>query len=162
MPTSQTQKTPASSTNQPISTREITYYNRRLQNAVFNEIVRAFVEEVKAGRLSRATLAKRIGKEPAQITRWLSGPANLTLNTISIILLGMNAEMDAKVVFSRDISVPNYAHPLVDALESIMSPTVLQNIGQVIILGEVSHPETPSSSTETETRISDSRHELWA
>lgn len=151
MSTPQMQKTPASSTNQPISARQIAYYNRRLQNVVFNEIIRAFVEEVKAGRISRAALAKRIGKEPAQITRWLSGPANLTLNTISIILLGMDAEMDAKVVFSREISVPNYAHPLVDALESIMSPTVSQNIEQVNILREISHPETPSSSKETET-----------
>ena len=148
MPTSQTQKTPASSPNQPISTREIAYCNRRLQNAVFNEIVKAFVGEVKAGRISRATLAKRIGKEPPQITRWLSGPANLTLNTTSTILLGMNAEMDVKVVFSRDISVPNYAHPLVDALESIMSPTDSENIGE---LGEVWHPETLGSSKETET-----------
>ena len=151
MSTSQMQKTPASSTNRPISAREIAYYNRRLQNAVFNEIVRAFVEEVKAGRITRATLAKRIGKEPAQITRWLSGPANLTLNTISIILLGMNAEMDAKVVFSRDLPVSNYAHPLVDTLESIMPPAASQNIGEVITLREVSHPEIPSSSKETET-----------
>ncbi len=123
-------------------------HHRRLQTAVFNEIVKSFVEEVKAGRISRATLAKRIRKEPPQITRWLSGPSNLTLDTISTILLGMNAVLDAKVVFSRDISVPNYAHPLVDALESIMSPTVSQNIGQ---LGDVWHPETPSSSNETET-----------
>ena len=151
MPTSQTQKTPASSTNQPISTREIAYYNRRLQNAVFNEIVRAFVEEVKAGRISRATLAKRIGKEPPQITRWLSGPSNLTLDTISTILLGMNAVLDAKVVFSRDISVPNYAHPLVDILESVMPPDLSQTVDQIVTLEEVSHPKIPSSSKETET-----------
>ncbi len=150
MSTSQMQKTSASFTNQPISSREIAYNSRRLQNDIFNEIIKAFVEEVKAGRISRATLAKRIGKEPPQITRWLSGPANLTLNTISTILLGMGAELDAKVVFSRDISMPNYAHPLVDSLASIVSPTASQNIGQVITLGEVSHPETPSSSKETE------------
>ncbi len=151
MPTSQTQKTPASSTNQPISTREIAYCNRRLQNAVFNEIVKAFVKEAKAGRTSRATLAKRIGKEPPQITRWLSGPANLTLNTISTILLGMNAELDAKVVFSRDISVPNYAHPLIDALESVMRSDLLQTVPQIGTFGEISHPGAPSSSIETET-----------
>ena len=147
MSTSQTQKTPASSTNQPIPDRKVAYYNRRLQNAVFNEIVRAFAQEIKAGRISRAALAKQIVKEPAQITRWLSGPANRTLDTISLILLGMNAEMDVKVVFFRDISEPNYAHPLVDTLESVKSPTISQNIGQVITLREVSHPEIPSSST---------------
>ena len=151
MSTSQMQKTLASSTNQTISAREIAYNNRRLQNDIFNEIIKAFVEEVKAGRISRATLAKRIGKEPPQIIRWLSGPANLTINTISTILLGMGAELDAKVVFSRDISTPNYAHPLVDFLASVMPSTVSQNIGQVITLREVSHPETPSSSKETET-----------
>ena len=151
MSTSQMQKTPASSTNQPISARKIAYNSRRLQNDIFNEIIKAFVEEVKSGRISRATLAKRIGKEPAQITRWFSGPANLTLNTISTILLGMDAELDAKVVFSRDMSIPNYAHPLADSLESIMSSTDWKNIGQVITLGEVSHPKTTSSSKETET-----------
>ena len=152
MPTSQTQKTPASSINQPISTREIAYYNRRHQNAVFNKIVKAFVEEVKAGRISRAMLAKRIGKDPAQITRFLSGPANRTLDTISLILLGMNAEMDAKVVFFRDIAPTNYAHPLIDTLESVMPPDLSQTKDPIIIRGEgeVSHPDMPSSSKETE------------
>ena len=151
MPISQKQKVPDASTNQPISNRKIAYYIRHLQNDVFNEIVKAFVEEAKAGRISRATLAKRIGSKPEQITRWFSGPANLTLNTIGRILLGMDAKLEARVVFFRDIPTPNYAHPLVHSLKSIMSPAVDQN--QVVTLESeaVSHPETPRSSKETET-----------
>lgn len=139
-----------SSIDEAISTTELAYYSHRLQARMFDALVAAFADEVNAGRTSRAALAKRINASPSQITRWFSHPSNLQLSTIGALLLGMGAELDPVVTFIRDRADSNYAHPLIDALESIMPPTASQNIGQVITLGEVSHPETPSSSKETD------------
>jgi len=116
MPTSQMPKMSTSSTDQPIPLDEIAYHNRRLQNLVFDEVIRAFAVEKKEGRISRALLAKRIDKRPEQITRWLSSPSNSTLDTISTILIGMKAELEPRVIFFRDAVKPNYAHPIIDFL----------------------------------------------
>ena len=116
MPTSQMPKMSTSSTDQPIPLDEIAYQNRRLQNLVFDEVIRAFSVETKEGRISRAILAKRINKKPEQITRWLSSPSNCTLDTVSTILVGMKAELEPRVIFFRDAVKPNYAHPVIDFL----------------------------------------------
>jgi len=39
--------------------------------------------------MSRAELARRIKKKPEQITRWLNTPGNLSLSTLSDLLLGI-------------------------------------------------------------------------
>lgn len=58
-------------------------------------------EEDRDCLFSKRALAKRIEKRPEQITRWLSYPGNLTLDTISDLALGLGFEV---IVSARDIS----------------------------------------------------------
>lgn len=117
MTTYQTPKKSESSTVEAIPEDEFAYYSRRLQNRVFGAMVNAFADEVRAGHISRAKLAKKINKSPEQITRWLSQPSNMKLDTISRIYCGLGAEMkDPSAAFFRDAVRPNYAHPLVREL----------------------------------------------
>lgn len=51
-------------------------------------------------------------RDPAQITRWLSAPSNLQLDTISDLLLAMGAEMDHSIVRFAERSKPNFVHPM--------------------------------------------------
>jgi hypothetical protein len=67
------------------------YFQARLRNRLFNFIIGKFVEEQKNG-LTKAALARRIGKPPEVINRLLGAPSNLTLDTLSDLLLGINAE----------------------------------------------------------------------
>lgn len=146
MPTSRTPKTPQPSTNSQIPEEEIAYYNRRLQNRVFDEVIQAFAHEAKAGRISRATLAKRIGKKPEQITRYLSNPSNFTLDTISTILIGLGAELDPTVAFLRDKPAINYAPPLIQFLDSVSA--VPAQGRQIIDLGALAistRSDTPNT-----------------
>ena len=116
MPTSQTPQTQHSLNEGQIPVAEIAYYNQRLRNHIFGQVLKAFAEEAEAGRINKAELARKLGKEPPQITRWFSGPSNWTLDTISSLLVGIGAELDTAVVFLRDRAQPNYAHPLVEQL----------------------------------------------
>jgi Helix-turn-helix len=67
------------------------YFQTRLRNRLFSFILGKFVIEQKKG-LSKAALARRIGKSPEVINRWLGAPSNLTLDTVSDLLLGISAE----------------------------------------------------------------------
>jgi hypothetical protein len=98
--------------NERFSVRDIAYYRRRHQNRLFSALAQFFATEAEHGRITRKEIAARLSKDPAQITRWLSGPTNFEADTISDILLAMGAEMDYSIVRFSDRPKPNYAHPL--------------------------------------------------
>ena len=112
MPTSQTRLIPASLSDEPLPEYALAYYSERLRNRIFSAVLEAFVHESEQGNITKALLARRIGKEPAQVSRWFSGPSNWTLDTISLLLLGIGAELDPTVAFFADRAKPNYAHPV--------------------------------------------------
>jgi Helix-turn-helix len=94
----------------PIPEATRAYFQQRLRNRFFEFILNRFVEQQKHG-LTKAKLARRIGKTPDIVNRWLSAPSNLTLDTASDLLLGIKAEeleMGASSLLNR---MPvNYNH----------------------------------------------------
>jgi hypothetical protein len=86
----------------PISGPTRAYFQQRLRLRIFNFILDKFVEAQKDG-LTKSLLARRIEKTPDVINRWLGAPGNLTVDTISDLLLGISAEE----------LVPNAVSPLV-------------------------------------------------
>jgi len=99
---------------------DIAYYNRRFQNRVFKAVANAVIKEIRAGHVTQSELARMLGKDPGQLSRFLSEPSNCTLNSISTILLGIGAEMTVGVSFFRDQykknDAPNFVRQLEDAL----------------------------------------------
>lgn len=75
----------------PIPEAKRAYFQARLRNRLFNFILGKFGEQQKNG-LTQAALARRIGKKPDVVNRWLGSPGNLTLDTLSDLLLGISAE----------------------------------------------------------------------
>lgn len=99
---------------EPIKKRELYYYRRRFLNRVFSSLAKFFADEAKANGATKSMIAKRLGVDPSQITRWLSHPSNLTLESISDILLALDAEAEPlNIVPFRNRVHPNYAHPIV-------------------------------------------------
>ena len=75
------------------------YFQERLRGRLY-DLVMDQVEKYRERGGTRADLAKRVGKRPEQITRWLSGPGNLTLDTLSDLLLGLSgAELVAELKY---------------------------------------------------------------
>ncbi|MBF6567435.1 MAG: helix-turn-helix transcriptional regulator [Candidatus Binataceae bacterium] len=85
-----------------IPRNKLAYFRARLRNRLYDFIITAFVREQENGKLSRKQLAERIGRRPEQITRWLSGPSNWTLDTISDLLIAMGAEAEFALAFLKD------------------------------------------------------------
>lgn len=66
-------------------------YNREIfRNLVFQELLVAFKSASARGGLTRSGLARRLNKKPEQITRWLSTPGNLELDTLSDLLSALD------------------------------------------------------------------------
>jgi transcriptional regulator with XRE-family HTH domain len=96
-----------------VSEREAHYYRQRQKNRVFGHLTAFFAEEAARRGITKKDIAEALGRDPAQITRWLSAPSNLTLDSISDLLTALEAEMDSRVVRNEDRPQPNYVHPLI-------------------------------------------------
>jgi hypothetical protein len=75
----------------PLPLGKRAYFQQRLRIRVFNFLLEKFVQAQKKG-LNKNILAKRIGRPPEVVNRWLGAPSNLTLDSISDLLLGISAE----------------------------------------------------------------------
>ncbi|WP_138509615.1 helix-turn-helix domain-containing protein [Maricaulis alexandrii] len=87
------------------------YFGQRARNAWSNYILERFAKAESDG-LTKAELARRIGKRPEQISRILSAPGNWTIETIQELLLGICAEEivpNSRSIF--DETIRNYSGP---------------------------------------------------
>ena len=105
------QQTPILSDDQVIGTEisigMLAYFRGRLSNRVHELVLTEFAVQEREGNTSRAELARKIGRKPEQITRWLGSPGNWTMDTFSDLLLGMGLEPELSVR-----SLPNMRTPL--------------------------------------------------
>lgn len=99
---------------EPLKKRDVYYYRRRFLNRVFSSLAKFFADEAMSHGATKGMIAKKLDVDPSQITRWLSHPNNLTLASISDILLALDAEAEPfEIVPFRERVQPNYAHPLI-------------------------------------------------
>lgn len=87
---------------------DIAVHAARNRNKAYEAVIRALeVSATQQGR-SKKEIAALIGRSAPQISAWLSGPSNWTLDTISDLLRAIDAEMEYQVVFDKDRARSNY------------------------------------------------------
>ena len=87
-----------------IPVKDIFYFRQRFKNRIFQSALAYFVELAKERNLTKKDIANLLDKDPAQITRWFAGPNNWTLDTISDLLLAMDAELKYEIVSLHESS----------------------------------------------------------
>ena len=80
---------------------KLEYFRSRLSNKLHELIIDEFARLSETTGFTKAELARRIQKEPAQITRWLGTPSNWTLDTLSDLAVGMGCEPNVVLVQLR-------------------------------------------------------------
>lgn len=94
----------------------LSYFQARLKNRLHDFIISKFFEMEKTRGLTRADLARRIGRKPEVITRLLGAPGNWTLDTVSDLLIGIASEeleLSASPIASKTFAatqIPNWAY----------------------------------------------------
>ena len=78
--------------DEPLSDYALGYLNERVRNSFYDYVLQRFHEAVEQKNFTRAKLARRLGLEPARVTRLLGSPGNWTLDTVSELLIGICRE----------------------------------------------------------------------
>lgn len=81
---------------------EAALYAERNRNEAYKAIISALEEAVEKDTVTRRIIADRIGRKAPQVSKWLSGPSNWTLDTISDLLFAIGATVDYNVVKNLD------------------------------------------------------------
>jgi hypothetical protein len=76
----------------PIPLEKRAYFHARVLNGFYQYILKKFLEEEQAGRLTKAELARRIERKPEVVSRLLDAPGNWRLETATDLLLGICGE----------------------------------------------------------------------
>lgn len=96
------------------SARDIAYYRQRFKNRVHSKLVSFLTACAQEDKITQKDIADRLDKDPGLISRWLREPSNLTLDTISDLLLAVDADADPpEMIRFRNRPPANYTHPLI-------------------------------------------------
>jgi len=91
---------------------EASYFEQRFRNRIYEVVIKAVEQAARENKWKRKDLAERIAKKPSQLTKWLAGPGNWTLDTISNLLFAIDAELDFHVSPFAKKSKSNEFHDL--------------------------------------------------
>ncbi len=138
----------------PKSVREISYYRQRYRNRVFSKLVSFITEQAQRDHLSQKEIAEVLNKDPGQISRALSQPSNLTLDTISDFLLAFDAEAEPPEIISfKERRAPNYIHPLMARVLNVQpQQSALQSNSSSSISAKLPAYDPAKLSVRIETR----------
>ena len=88
------------------------YLHARTSYKFYDFILRKFLRAAKDRNLTKADLARRIGKSPAVVNRLLASPGNWTLETLSTLLAGICAEeFTPSTILLSNRQPRNFAEP---------------------------------------------------
>ena len=137
------------SVDSPIPLGMRVYFRERLRNRLYELVISEFDSFKRRGH-SQADLARKIDMRKDQLCRLLSGPGNMTVDTVSDLLLGLSGaelSMLLDVVVpqpKRTQQIPNWLKPMaaqIDASNSIASNGIWSiSSGDCVVISEVVAP----------------------
>jgi hypothetical protein len=103
------------SSDTPFTARELAVFEGYAQNAAHNAVLEILEKLSKEGVVTRASIARKLGVSPSQVTRWLGSPGNYEMKTLGYLLGAMGYVPDIVPVEINDLTRGNnFAHEAVE------------------------------------------------
>ena len=97
----------------------LSYFRERFRDRLYDLVLDGFFKQEEETGLTRADVARRIGRRPEQITRWFGAPGNWTLETVSDLLLAIaKSEPGMRLLPLEGRSVRNFREHTAPAEQS--------------------------------------------
>lgn len=112
-----------SKADERLTAAQVGYLEAFAQDRAHDMVRELFMSIPKEEGITRAFLARRLGKKPEQITRWLSVPGNWTLNTLADLLGAMGYVPTFGAQRLQDFQRSNEYHPATVYGERSLSPS---------------------------------------
>jgi transcriptional regulator with XRE-family HTH domain len=103
---------------EPIPEANLAYLEQRALNHFYDYVIGRFLERSQANGLTKAKLAKRIGRGQDQVNRLLASPGNWTIGTVARLLAGIAGE-EPILVSESLIGRPARNSTVLDSLEDV-------------------------------------------
>jgi len=129
-----------------ISEGTLAYFRERFKNKLHAVVLQQFIEQESARGMSKADIARKLGKDPAQVTRWLKTPGNITINSVSDLLLALGAEphIDCHRLIDHDAE----SDRLPDWFSDSQQQTSSRNIGGARSMTLIHNAETSTPNVD--------------
>jgi hypothetical protein len=80
--------------DKPVPEDTLVYFRERLRDRLHSAFLKAFLKRSEEKGLKKKDLAIRIHRTSAQIARWFSTPSNITLDSVSDLMVGLGMDFD--------------------------------------------------------------------
>jgi hypothetical protein len=101
--------------DEKLTPAQLGYFQAYAQDRAHDLVRSLFMSEAESDKnLTRAFIARRLGKKPEQITRWLAVPGNWTLGTFADLLASMGYVPTFDVQRLDRMPPSNRHHPVLD------------------------------------------------
>jgi hypothetical protein len=95
------------------------YYRQRTRNKVWEAVIKALDRAYDLHGTKRKDIAQFLGVPASQVSRWLAGPSNWEIDTVSDLLLAAGAEMDFNPARFEERMPQNEYHPINEPLITV-------------------------------------------